>query len=152
MTEVRSLLGLFNQFRDQVPSYTLRVQALTQLTRQRPSVSPLSGLLPQLLSGFPAEPSSDSAPESGPRRRAATRGPITMTVEAAEEFNAMQKYLLSRAVFPVFRHGWKTFVYSDASLGTPSTPEGLGVVIIQINPDDRKEYVCAFASAGLTAA
>ena len=29
VTEVRSLLGLFNQFRDRVPGYALRVQALT---------------------------------------------------------------------------------------------------------------------------
>ena len=123
ITEVRSLLGLFNQFRDRVPGYALRVQALTQLTRQRTS-----------------------------KDNRAAKGSITMTVEAAEEFQAMQEYLLSPAVLVVFRHGWKTFVYTDASLGTPSTPGGLGAVITHINPDENKEYVCAFASAGLTAA
>ena len=114
VTEVRSLLGLFNQFRDRVPGYALRVHALTQLTR--------------------------------------LKGSITMTVEAAEEFRAMQDYLVSPAVLVVFRHGWKTFVYTDASLGSPSTPGGLGAVITQLNPANGKEYVCAFASAGLTPA
>lgn len=52
----------------------------------------------------------------------------------------------------VFRHGWKTFVYSDASLCTADTPGGLGGVVTQMNPDDGKEYVCAFVSAGLTPA
>lgn len=75
-----------------------------------------------------------------------------MTAEAAEEFKAMHQYLLFPAVLVVFRHGWKTFMYSDASLGTPSTIGGLGGVITQINPDDGKEYVCAFASPGLTSA
>ena len=74
-----------------------------------------------------------------------------MTVEAAEEFRTMQEYLLSPAELVVFRHGWPTFVYTDASLGTPSTPGGLGAVITQLYPDG-KEYVCAFASAGLTPA
>ena len=120
VTEVRSLLGLFNQFRDRVPGYALRMQALTQLT-----------------------PSKNDA--SRPRS-------ITMTIEAAEEFRAMQDYLLSPAVLVVFRHGWRTFVYTDASLGTPSTPGGLGAVITQLNASDGHEYVCAFASAGLTPA
>lgn len=64
----------------------------------------------------------------------------------------MQEYLLSPAVLVVFWHGWRTFVYSDASLGTPTTPGGLGAVITQVNPDDCKEYVCAFALAELTLA
>ena len=34
ITEVRAVLGLFNQFRDRIPGYALRVQALTSLTRQ----------------------------------------------------------------------------------------------------------------------
>ena len=119
VTEVRSLLGLFNQFRDRVPGYALRVQALTQLTRSK----------------------GDSRPRT-----------VTMTVEAAEEFRAMQDYLLSPAVLVVFRHGWRTFVYTDASLGTSSTPGGLGAVITQLNAVDGREYVCAFASAGLTPA
>lgn len=127
VTEVRSLLGLFNQFRDCVPGYALRVQALTQLTRSKPSVGASSG--------------------NGPRPRN-----ITMTVEAAEEFRAMQDYLLSPSMLVVFRHGWRTFVYTDASLGTPTTPGGLGAVITQLNASDGKEYVCAFASAGLTPA
>lgn len=125
VTEVRSLFGLFNQFRDRVPGYALRVQALTQLTWTK----------------FPADGSG------GPRSRS-----ITITVEAAEEFQAMQDYLLSPAVLVVFRHGWRTFVYTDAILGTPSTPGGLGAVITQLNVTDGKEYVCAFASAGLTPA
>ena len=148
VTEVRSLLGLFNQFRDRVPGYALRVQALTQLTRQR-SVSPSVSAA----AGSPGTSASTEASSgSRPRHRTVIRGPIIMTVEAAEEFKAMQDYLVSPAVLAVFRHGWKTFVYSDASLGTPSTPGGLGGVITQINPGDGKEYVCAFASAGLTPA
>lgn len=130
VTEVRSLLGLFNQFRDRGPGYALRVSALTQLTRSKQSVSPVH--------------------DKG-TGTALPRG-ITMTVEAVEEFKAMQDYLLSPAVLVVFRHGWRTFLYTDASLGTTSAPGGLGAVITQLNPEDGKEYVCAFASAGLTAA
>ena len=122
ITEVRSVLGLFNQFRDRVPSYALRVHALTQLTRRK--------------KGDPS------------------KGSITMTVEAVEEFRALQEYLLSPSVLTVFRHGWRTFVYTDASLGSSASavPGGLGAVITQVNPVDSKEYVCAFASAGLSPA
>ena len=94
VTEVRSLLGLFNQFRDRVPEYALRVQALTQLTRHRPSAVPPPG----------GDPAGRDSAKSGPHSHAA-RGPITITVEAAEEFRAMQEYLLSPAVLAVFRHG-----------------------------------------------
>lgn len=64
----------------------------------------------------------------------------------------MQRHLLSPAVLVVFRHGWRTFVYTDASLGSLSNPGGLGAVITQIKPQDNKEYVCAFASVGPTPA
>lgn len=128
LTEVRSVLGLFNQFRDRVPGYALRVQALSQLTRAKSRLyDPVA----------PANRKSQN---------------VTLSVEAIEEFKAMQQHLLSPAVLVVFRHGWRTFVYTDASLGSQSAPGSLGAVITQINPSDNKEYVCAFASAGLTMA
>ena len=155
VTEVRSLLGLFNQFRDRVPGYALCVQALTQLMRAR-SAAGSSSATADASTGpaatFPTTAESRGASSRPDCHATAACGPITMTVEAAEEFKAMQDYLLSPAVLVVFRHGWQTYVYSDASLGTPSTPDGLGGVITQINPDDGKEYVCAFASAGLSPA
>lgn len=127
LTEVRSVLGLFNQFRDRIPGYALRVQALTHLTRQN---------------------------KGGGKRSGSSK--ISMTVEALEEFSAIKEFLVSPAVLVVFQPGRSTFVYSDASLGSlqPGSvmPGGLGGVITQVDPADGKEYVCAFASAGLTPA
>lgn len=68
LMEVRSVLGLFNQFRDFVPGNVLRVQALTQLTRQ----SPKEPLL--------AADASEASDDSRSPRRSVTCGPITMTV------------------------------------------------------------------------
>ena len=129
LSEVRSVLGLFNQFRDCIPGYALRVQALTHLTRL---------------------PKNDA---SG-KRSGSTK--VTMTVEALEELEAIKLFLVSPAVLVVFQPSRKTYVYSDASLGSLqpgySLPGGLGGVVTQIDPADGKEYVCAFASAGLTPA
>ena len=67
-----------------------------------------------------------------------------MTVEAAEEFCALQAYLLSTAVLTVFHHVWSTFVYTNTSLGSPASAvlRSLGAVITQINPVDSKIYMC----------
>ena len=75
-------------------------------------------------------------------------------MEAAEEFVAIKNFLVSPAVLVVFQANRKTFVYSDASLGSADLglPGGLGGVITQVDPSDNREYVCAFASAGLTPA
>ena len=131
LSEVRSILGLFNQFRDRIPGYALRVQALTHLTR-----------LPK-----------KDAPGAG-KRSGSTR--ITMTVEALEELESIKAFLTSPAVLVVFQPSRKTYVYSDASLGSlqpgSSMPGGLGGIVTQIDPADGREYVCAFASAGLTPA
>ena len=136
LTEVRSILGLFNQFRERVLGYALRIHALTQLTRTKPKDATLA-----------------QTPASQPKDQTSAQSQgIAITVEAAEEFKAMQRYLLSPAVLVVFRHGRRTFVYTDASLGTPTAPGEFGTVITQLDPADGKEYVCAFASAGLTPA
>ena len=69
----------------------------------------------------------------------------------AEEFSAIKLFLVSPAVLMVYQPNRKTFVYSDASLGSADfgLPGGLGGVITQVDPTDHQEYVCAFASAGL---
>lgn len=127
LTEVRSILELFNQFRDRIPGYALRVHALTHLTRQN---------------------------KGGSKRSGSSK--VSMTVEALEEFAAIKEFLVSPAVLVVFQAGRSIFVYSDASLGSlqpgSTMPGGLGGVVTQVDPVDGKEYVCAFASAGLTPA
>ena len=78
-----------------------------------------------------------------------------MTIVASEELQAIKALLVFSAVLVVFQLGRKTFVYSDSSLGSlqpgSSMLGGLGGVITQVHPDG-KEYVCAFASRGLTPA
>ena len=131
ITEVRAVLGLFNQFRDRIPGYALRVQALTSLTRQKRGSSSTTAAVP------------------GSRN-------VSLSVEAAGEFAAIKDFLVSPAVLVVFQADRKTFVYSDASLGSSDAdaglPVGFGGVITQVDPSDSMEYVCAFASAGLTPA
>ena len=130
LSELRAILGLFNQFQERIPGYVMPVQALTSLTRQKKSASTLS---------------SRRVPESSG---------VTMTVEATEELEAIQRFLVSPAVLVVFQLNCRTIVYSDASLGSVDLglPGGLGGVITQIDPTDDREYVCAFASAGLSPA
>lgn len=81
---------------------------------------------------------------------------VTFTIEALEEFNTIKDFLASPAVLVVFQPGRPTFVYSNASSGSlqpgSSMPGGLSGVVTQIDPVDGKEYVCAFASAGLSPA
>lgn len=134
LSELRAVLGLFNQFRERIPGYALRVQALTSLTRQK---------MPSSQSGHTARPRHTNG---GSR--------IVLTVEAAQELEVIKQFLVSSAVLVVFQPNRATFVYSDASLcySDLGLPVGLGGVITQIDPADNKEYVCTFASAGLTPA
>jgi hypothetical protein len=82
------------------------------------------------------------------------KGKISLSPEAIMEFDAIKAYLKSPAVLMQFVHGRRTFVYTDASVGShnQSMTGGLGVVITQMNPENNQEYVCAYASAGLSTA
>lgn len=87
-----------------------------------------------------------------------TRGPekkIVATPEALIEFQNLKAILNSPPVLQQFQHGRPTFVYTDASVGSKDgdidIPGGLGVVIVQTAVDNI-DYVCAYASAGLTPA
>ena len=123
-TELRGLLGLANQFRERIAGYALLVTALTELTRGT-----------------------------------VKKQKIIATPEAIIEFENLKVVLSSPPVLQQFRYGRPTFVYTDASVGTTSgtssdemeLPGGLGVVIVQTG-EDGIDYVCAYASTGLTAA
>ena len=87
---------------------------------------------------------------------ALTRGPnknkrITATPEAIIEFENLKSVLSSPPVLQQFRYDRPTFVYTDASVGSEDLPGGLGVVVVQTGVDG-KDYVCAYASSGLTPA
>ena len=90
---------------------------------------------------------------------ALTRGPekkVVATPEALVEFEDLKVALNSPPVLQQFRYDRPTFVYTDASLGSvlpddTIVPGGLGVVIVHTDPDG-SDYVCAYASAGLSAA
>ena len=77
---------------------------------------------------------------------------ISLTPEAIIEFENLKAVLISPLVLQQFDYKRKTIVYTDASVGTPdgSICGGMGVVIVQ-EDDDGKEYVCCFASSGLSA-
>ena len=124
-SELRGLLGLANQFRERIAGYALMVTALTALTR-------------------------------GLERK------VFPTPEALIEFENLKVVLNSPPVLQQFRYDRRTFVYTDASIGSRSpnggtdddgleVPGGLGVVIVQTD-DEGHDYVCAYASAGLTPA
>ena len=125
-SELRGLLGLANQFRERIAGYALLVTALTALTR-------------------------------GPDRK------IVATPEALIEFENLKLVLNSPPVLQQFRYDRPTFVYTDASVGSripggsdqtcgdTDVPGGLGVVIVQTDVDGC-DYVCAYASVGLTPA
>ena len=87
-----------------------------------------------------------------------TRGPekkIMATPEAVIEFQNLKAVLGSPPVLQQFHYSRATFVYTDASIGSSDGETdvigGLGVVIVQTG-DDSIDYVCAYASAGLTPA
>ena len=90
---------------------------------------------------------------------ALTRGPekkVVATPEALVEFEDLKVALNSPPVLQQFHYDRPTFVYTDASLGSvlpddTVVPGGLGVVIVQTDPDG-SDYVCAYASAGLSTA
>ena len=92
---------------------------------------------------------------------ALTRGPerqVVATPEALIEFENLKVALNSTPVLQQFRYDRPTFVYTDVSVGSRGgadngfdIPGGLGVVIVQTD-EDGCDYVCAYASAGLTPA
>ena len=85
---------------------------------------------------------------------ALVRGPekrVVPTPEALLEFENLKVILSSAPVLQQFRYTRPTIVYTDASAGSLGLPGGLGVVIAQTD-EDGKDYVCAYASAGLTSA
>ena len=75
---------------------------------------------------------------------------MVATPEALVEFENLKVLLNSPPVLKQFQYNCPTFVYTDASIGTSELPGGLGVVIVQ--SVDECDYVCAYASAGLTPA
>ena len=76
---------------------------------------------------------------------------VVATPEALIEFENLKVLLNSPPILQQFRYDRPTVVYTDASIGTAELPVGLGAVIVQTD-DDGKDYVCAYASAGLTTA
>ena len=123
-TELRGLLGLANQFREHIAGYALLVPTLTALTRG-----------------------------------SAKFGKVVPTPEAIVEFENLKVVLASPPMLQQFKYDRSTIVYTDASVGSSGSgsdgsdlPGGLGVVIIQTCPHDGLDYVCAYASSGLTPA
>lgn len=84
--------------------------------------------------------------------RASKTPKITLNPEAIMEFENMKAFLVSPVVLQQFRYDRKTIVYTDACIGTQdgAVSGGLGVVIVQVDGDT--EYVCCFASSGLSPA
>ena len=80
------------------------------------------------------------------------KGKIELSPEAIAEVDHIKEYLRSPAVLMCFQPGRVTYVYTDASVGFHDVAGGLGAVITQIHPTDKKEYVCAYASAALSPA
>ena len=122
-TELRGLLGLANQFRERIAGYALLVPTLTTLTTG-----------------------------------SAKFGKVIPTPEAIVEFENLKVVLASPPVLQQFKYDRPTIVYTDASVGSSGSgsdgtdlPGGLGVIIVQTGPDGL-DYVCAYASSGLTPA
>jgi len=80
------------------------------------------------------------------------KGKIELSPEAIAEVDHIKEYLRSPAVLMCFQPGRTTYVYTDASVGFHDVAGGLGAVITQVHPTERKEYVCAYASAALSPA
>lgn len=78
---------------------------------------------------------------------------FTLNPESMVEFENIKAALISPAILRQFDYAKKTIVYTDASAGTQDglVSGGLRVVIVQIDHDDI-EYVCCFASSGLSSA
>ena len=74
---------------------------------------------------------------------------MVLTLEALLEFENVNVVRRSAPVLQQFRYTRPTIVYTDASAGSLELPGVLGVVIVQTD-EDGKDYVCAYASAGLT--
>ena len=123
------MLGLANQFRERISGYALLVNSLTALTRH----------------GGTGKDKPDNK--------------VVPTPEAIIEFENLKALLNSPIVLKQFRYDRPTIVYMDASVGSRpgdlvgevELPGGLGAVIVQTD-DDGRDYVCAYASAGLTPA
>ena len=77
---------------------------------------------------------------------------ITLSPEAIAEIDHLKEFLRSPSVLMCFQPGRKTYVYTDASVGHHEMAGGLEAVITQIHPENGQEYVCAYASAGLSPA
>lgn len=78
---------------------------------------------------------------------------ISLTTEAIIECENLKATLVSSLVLQQFNYTRKTIVYTHASVGTQDglICGGLGVVIVQ-EDEEGKQYVCCFASSGLSAA
>jgi len=125
-SEAHSLLGLANQFRERIPGYVWMVTALTALIRGKSNEN---------------KSKENKGKEKG----------SSVTPEGLIEFENLKVVLSSPAVLQQFKYMRPTIVYIDASVGSDDCPGGLGVVIVQ-KDKERKEYVCAYASSGLTGA
>jgi hypothetical protein len=80
------------------------------------------------------------------------KGRITLSPEAIAEIDHLKDFLRSPSVLMCFQPGRKTYVYTAASVGHQEMAGGLRAVITQIHPESGREYVCAYASAGLSPA
>lgn len=73
-------------------------------------------------------------------------------MQAIAEVDHIKEYLRSPAVLMCFQPGRVTYLYTDASVGFHDVAGGLGAVITQVHPTNKKEYVCAYTSAALSPA
>ena len=89
-----------------------------------------------------------------------TERKVVATPEALIEFENFKVVLNSPPVLQQFRYDRTTIVYNNASIGCRSPSDGMGeievpvglLVVIVDTDDDGCDYVCAYASAGLTTA
>ena len=116
--------------------------------RNKSKLRELLGLANQFrerIAGYALLVSTLTALVRGPERK------VVPTPEALLQFENLKVVLGSAPVLQQFRYTRPTIVYIDASAGSLELPGGLGVVIVQTD-EDGKDYLCAYASAGLTSA